>query len=453
MQIIIVGCGKVGMTLAEQLTGEGHNLVMIDCSPGKIHEVTELYDVMGIVGNGSSVSILQEAGVEDTDLLIAVTGSDELNLLCCLFAKKTGKCHTIARVRNPLYNKELGFIKNQLGISMIVNPELAAATEITRILRFPTANKIDTFAKGRVELLKFRIRPEFKLNGCRIVDMMTHYRPDILVCGVERGDDVFIPNGNFVLQDNDKLTIIGTSKNTASFFRKIGVVTNQIKNALIVGGGTIGFYLAKLLEEMKANVHLIEIDQERCDQLTELLPNTTIIHGDATERKLLDEEGLSQTDAFITLTGMDEENLFLALYAKMTSKAKLVAKVNRITFDDVIDQMDIDSIIYPKHITADYITRYVRAMQNSIGSNVQTLHRILDNRAEALEFNVKEGSEDIIGIPLAQLKTKDNLLIGCITRNGVIRIPRGQDSIQAGDTVIVVTSIKGLNDIRDILKN
>lgn len=452
MQIIIVGCGKVGMTLAEQLTNEGHNLVMIDTNPEKVQEVSEEYDVMGVVGNGSSFSILQEAGVEQTDLLIAVTGSDELNLLCCLFAKKTGKCHTIARVRNPLYNKELGFIKDQLDLSMIINPELAAATEIARILRFPTANKIDTFAKGRVELLKFRIKPEFKLHGCRIVDMMTQYKPDILVCGVERGEEVFIPNGNFVLQNNDKLTIIGTPRNTASFFKKIGVITHQIKSAMIIGGGTIGFYLAKLLEEMKVNIHLIEIDKDRCEHLAEMLPNTTVIHGDATERKLLDEEGLTKAEAFITLTGLDEENLFLALYAKMHSKAKLIAKVNRVTFDDVIDQMDIDSIIYPKHITADYITRYVRAMQNSIGSNVETLHRILDNRAEALEFNVKEGSE-VTGIPLAQLKTKDNLLIGCITRNGVIHIPRGQDSIQVGDTVIVITSIKGLNDIRDILKD
>jgi len=452
MQIIIVGCGKVGMNLAEQLTSEGHNLVMIDYNTAKIQEVTEAYDVLGITGNGSSLSVLQEAGVEHADLLIAVTGSDELNLLCCLFAKKTGKCHTIARVRNPLYNKELGFIKDQLGISLIVNPELAAATEIARLLRFPTANRIDTFAKGRVELIKFRIRPEFKLNNYRIVDMMMQYKPNILVCGVERGEEVFIPNGNFRLQDNDMLTIIGTPRNTAEFFRKIGLVTHQVKNAMLIGGGTIGFYLAKLLADMKIDVHLIEIDKERCDFLAESLPNVMIVHGDATERKLLDEEGLAQAEAFVTLTGLDEENLFLALYAKMHSKAKLVAKVNRVTFDDVIDEMDIDSIIYPKHITADYITRYVRAMQNSIGSNVETLHRILDNRAEALEFNVKEGSE-VTGIPLAELKTKDNLLIGCITRNGVISIPRGQDSIQVGDTVVVVTSIKGLNDIRDILKD
>lgn len=451
MQIIIVGCGKVGMTLAEHLTNEGHNLVMIDTNDDKIDVVTENFDVMGLVGNGSSFSVLQEADVEKADLLIAVTGSDELNLLCCLFAKKAGHCQTIARVRNPLYNKEIGFIKEQLGISMIINPELAAATEIARILRFPTANRIDTFAKGRVELVKFRLKPEYKLNGYSIAELTSHIKSDILVCAVERGVKVTIPNGDFILKDNDRLTIIATPKNTSSFFRKVGVITNQARNAIIVGGGKIGFYLAKLLSEMKMKIHLIESNEERCNFLTEQLPNAIVIHGDGSDKNLLLEEGLANADAFVTLTNLDEENLFLALYAKKHSNAKLIAKVNKITFDDIIDDLDIDSVIYPKYITADYITRYVRAMQNSIGSNVETLHRILDNRAEALEFVVREESE-VTNIPLSQLPTKDNLLIGCITRNGINRIPRGNDSIQVGDSVIVVTSIKGLNDIRDIIR-
>ena len=451
MQIIIVGCGKVGMTLAENLSNEGHNLVMIDTNSTKIDAVTTNFDVMGIVGNGSSLNILQEARVEKADLLIAVTGSDELNLLCCLFAKKAGHCQTIARVRNPLYNKEIGFIREQLGISMVINPELAAATEIARILRFPTANRIDTFAKGRVELVKFRLKPEYKLNGLSIAEMIAQIRSDILVCGVERGEQVMIPNGNFILQDHDRLTIIATPRNTAHFFRKVGIVTNQVKNALIVGGGTIGYYLSKLLLEMKINVRLIETDAERCIELNELLPQAMIIHGDGSDKHLLLEEGLNNAESFITLTNMDEENLFLALYGKKHSKAKIVAKVNKITFDDIIDEMDIDTVIYPKHITADYITRYVRAMQNSIGSNVETLHRILDNRAEALEFVVRESSE-VTDIPLYKLTTKDNLLIGCITRNGINMIPRGNDSIQVGDSVVVVTTVKGLNDIRDIIK-
>lgn len=439
------------MTLAEHLTNEGHNLIMIDTNSTKIETAVENFDVMGLVGNGSSFTLLQEADVEKADLLIAVTGSDELNLLCCLFAKKAGHCQTIARVRNPLYNKEIAFIRKQLDISMIINPELTAATEIARILRFPTANRIDTFAKGRVELVRFRLKPEYKLDGYTIAEMITQIKSDILVCGVERGEEITIPNGNFILRDNDRLTIIATPKNTAHFFRKIGVVTNQVKNTLIVGGGTIGFYLAKLLSEMKIKVHVIENNEKRCDELNEALPEAMIIHGDGSDKNLLLEEGLTNAEAFVSLTNLDEENLFLALFAKKNSKAKIVAKVNKIEFDDIIDELDIDSVIYPKHITSDYIIRYVRAMQNSIGSNVETLHRILDNRAEALEFVVRESSE-VTDVPLYKLPTKDNLLIGCITRNGINMIPRGNDSIQLGDSVIVVTTIKGLNDIRDILK-
>ena len=292
MQIIIVGCGKVGMTLAEELTNEGHNLVMIDTNASKIEAAIENFDVMGFVGNGSSFNVLLEADVEKADLLIAVTGSDELNLLSCLFAKKAGHCKPIARVRNPVDNNELGFIKEQLGISMIINPELAAATEIARILRFPTAIKIDTFAKGRVELLKFRLKPEYKLDGYRIADVIAQLKTDILVCAVERGSEVAITNGDFVIRDNDRLPIIATPKNSISFFRKVGVITSQVKNAMIIGGGTIGFYLAKILTEMKVKVHLIESSRARCEELTELLPGAIVIQGDGTDRHLLFEEGL-----------------------------------------------------------------------------------------------------------------------------------------------------------------
>lgn len=451
MQIIIVGCGKVGLTLAEQLTSEGHNLVLIDLDSEKIQEAVENFDVMGIVGNGSSFNVLSEADVDHTDLLIAVTGSDELNLLCCLIAKKTGHCQTIARVRNPLYNKELAFIKEQLGISMIINPELAAATEISRILRFPSANKIDRFAKGKVEMVKFRLRPEFKLDGFRVKDIISKLKFDVLVCAVERCEDVYIPNGEFILRDNDIISIMATPQNSMGLFKRIGVKTNQVRSCMIVGGGTIGYYLAQRLCEMHINVRLIEANKERCEELTELLPEATIIHGDGTDKQLLTEEGLAQTESFVSLTNLDEENLFLALYAKKHSNAKLIAKVNRITFDDIIDELNIDSIIYPKYLTADYITQYVRAMQNSIGSNVETLYHILNNRAEALEFIVREESK-VTNIPLYELNTRDNLLICCILRKGEIRIPRGHDSIQVGDTVIVVTTAKALNDIRDIVK-
>ena len=451
MNIIIIGCGKVGTTLAEQLVKETHNVVMIDSSPERVQSVSEDIDAIKLVGNGASIAILMEAGVQNADILIAVTGSDELNLLCCLIARKAGSCHTIARVRNPIYNREIKFIKEQLGISMIINPEMAAATEISRILRFPSAIKIDTFAKGRVELLKFKLKPEFGLNGLTVMDVDVHLRCNVLFVGVERGEEVFIPDGKFVLQDGHMVSIIAAPESSAEFFHKIGVQTNQVKNALIVGGGTIAYYMSQQLSSMKIKVKLVEKSRERCDYLVEHLEHVMVINGDGTDRKLLMEEGLKNAEAFVTLTNMDEENVFLTLYAKDNSNAKLVTKVNRIAFDELISRMDLGSLIYPKYITADYILQYVRAMQNSIGSNVETLYHILDGHAEALEFVIREESA-VTGIPLINISLKENLLIGCINRGGEVHIPRGQDCIMKGDTVVVVTSQKGLHDIRDILK-
>lgn len=450
MNIIIIGCGKVGITLAELLSAEHHDIVLVDESNQKLQSIPESLDALRVLGNGASINTLMEAGVDGADILIAVTGSDELNLLCCLIAKKAGKCHTIARVRNPIYNKEIEFIKEKLGISMVINPELTAAGEISRLLRFPSAIKIDTFAKGRVELLKFRIRPEFKLNEMPIYQFGKAHN-NVLICAVERGNEITIPDGNFVLKDNDVLSIVSSPKNAADFFHSIGLKTNQVRNTLIVGGGKIAYYTAKFLQEMKIDVRIVEISQARCDELSELLPNATIVRGDGTDKQLLLEEGLAEAESFLTLTSLDEENVLLSLYAQANSNAKLVTKVNKIAFTDIINNLDIGSVIYPKYLTADYILQYVRAMQNSIGSNVETLYQILDNRAEALEFAIREKSV-VTDIPLSELTLKKNLLIGCINRHGKIRIPRGQDSIQVGDTVIIVTTQKGLHDIQDILR-
>lgn len=450
MNIIIVGCGKVGRTLAEQLSNEKHNIVIVDIIEKKIQDTTEDIDIMGFLGNAASINTLLDAGIETADLLIAVTGSDELNLLCCLIAKRVSKCHTIARVRNPVYSKELGFIKQSLGISMIINPEYAAAIEIARILRFPSAIKIDTFAKGRVELLKFKIKPEFKLNNMSVMEFGERYKNLILIGAVERGEEVSIPSGNFILKDNDIVSVIASPINSALFFKKSESI-HIVKSTMIVGGGTLSYYLAKILLSMKIRVLIVESNAARCEQLSELLPDATIIHGDGTDKNLLLEEGLTRVESFVTLTNLDEENILLSLFAKKNSNAKLVSKVNRIAFDDIIEGLDIGSVIYPKYITADYILQYVRAMQNSIGSNVETLYQILDNKAEALEFSIHDDCP-FLNIPLADLDIRDNLLVACINRNGVILIPRGQDSIQAKDTVVVVTTIKGLNDIQDILK-
>lgn len=451
MDIIIIGCGKVGMTLAERLLMENHNLVLVDNSAQRLQEIPENIEALRILGNGSSINTQMEAGVEHADILIAVTESDELNLLCCVIAKKTGHCHTIARVRNPVYSPEIDFIRDRLGISMIINPELAAATEIARLLRFPSAIHIDTFAKGRVELLKFKILPEFSLDHTTVASMRENLKCDILVVGIEREGKVFIPNGDFMLHNEDTVSLIASPQNAAAFFRKIGLKTNQVKNCIIVGGGTIAFYLAKQLLDMKIDVSIIEKEKERCDILCEQLSDALIINGDGTDKKLLMEEGLEQTEGFVTLTNMDEENIMLTLYAKEHSKAKVVTKVNRIAFDEIIEKLDLGSVIYPKYITADYILQYVRAMKNSIGSNVETLYKILEDKAEALEFAIQEESP-VTEKTLMELKIKENLLIGCINRKGKILIPRGHDQIKVGDTVIVVTTQQGLHDIQDILK-
>lgn len=451
MKIIIIGCGKVGSTLAEELCEEDHELTVIDKNPQKIQQICESLDIMGSCGNGASIQMLSEAGVEDADILIAVTGSDELNLLCCQIAKKVSQCHTIARVRNPVYHREIHFLRKKLGISMIINPEFASAMEISRLLRFPSAIKRDMFLKGRVELLKFKLMPEFKLSGMSVAEIMDKLKCDILICGVEREEQVFIPSGDFVLEDFDFVSIIASPKNSSMFFKKIGVQTHQVKNSLIVGGGTLGYYLASALSDMRIKVSLIESDRARCEELSELLPSVTVVNGDGTDKKLLMEEGLPNAESFVTLTNLDEENILLSLFAKKVSKAKLVTKVNRLAFDDIVDGLDLGSVVHPKYLTADYILRYVRAMGNSIGSNVETLYHILDGQAEALEFAVRDHSA-VTDIPLSELKLKDNLLIACIHRGGVVRIPRGQDVIKPGDSVIVVTTVRGLKDLTDIRK-
>lgn len=450
MKIIIIGCGKVGVALTEELSQENHDVTIIDISAKKLQDNRDNLDALQIVGNGSSVTTLMEAGVEQADIVIAVTGSDELNLLCCLLAKQNGNCATVARVRNPVYNKEINFLRNSLGISLIINPELSTASEIARLLRFPSAIKIDPFAKGKVELLKFRMRPEFKLDGNTVKSLVGNGKFDILVAGVERGDDVYIPNGDFILRSGDLVSILAIPQVAANFFKSIGLKTNQVKNCLIVGGGTVAVYLSRLLAENKIPVTIIERSLERCEQLVTMVPNATIIHGDGTSKDVLEEEHIENKEAFVSLTNMDEENIMLGLYAAKTTNAKVVTKINRQSFDSITDELELGSVIHPKYITTDRILQFTRATQNSIGSNVETLYHILDNKAEALEFRINDNSS-VVGVSLKDLKLKNNLLIGCINREGKVWIPRGNDSLQVGDTVVVVTSQRQLRDIQDIL--
>lgn len=453
MNIIIVGCGKVGEKLVEKLCQEKeHDITVIDIRADIIKTLVNQYDVMGVVGSGASIDTLSEAGISDADILIAVTGSDEFNLLTCLIARKTGQCQTIARVRKPEYNKELHLFKEDLGLAMIINPEQAAANEMARSLRFPEAISIDTFAKGRVEILKFRIAEDSPLADIKIADIINKLNCDVLVCGVERGDDAFIPKGDFVLNKGDIVSVVVSIKNELHFFKKIGMKRSKIKNTTIVGGGATSFYLAKLLLNSGIDVKIIEHKQEKCEHLCEVLPKATIIHGDGTDNKLLLEEGVEKADSFVSLTNIDEENIILSMFVKRVSDAKLVTKVNRIAYDEVISSLDLGTVIYPKNITAEYIVKFVRAKNNSIGSNnIETMHTILNGKAEALEFRIKDKSP-ITGKSLSDLNIKKDVLVACINRNGKILIPRGNDKITVGDTVIVVTTITGLEDITDIIE-
>ncbi len=451
MRIIIVGCGKIGLSIIKQLVIEKHDITVIDKNAEVINDITNNYDVMGLVGNGASYSVQKEAGVDRTNLLIAVTGSDEINLLCCLFAKKAGNCNTIARVRDPLYSKEIQYIKDELGLSMIINPEYAAAVEISRLLRFPSADKIDTFAKGRVELLNLVITEDSPFVNKTLIDVAKRVLSDILICTVERGDDIFIPNGAFILRANDKITIVASAVNSREFFTKIGYDTHQVKDTMIIGGGTMTYYLAEILLKMGIKVKIVEQNRDKCELLSENLPRATIINGDATNQEILIEEGINGCDSFVSLTGIDETNIILSLFAKTRTSGKIVTKIDRISFDDIINTFNVGSLIYPDKIAADYIVSYVRAMQNSIGSNVETLIKLNGGRVEALEFKILKGSP-VIGIPLMQLNLKRDILIGCINRRGTIIIPKGQNTIEEGDTVIVVTTKSGLSDIKDILE-
>ncbi len=450
MKILIVGCGKVGCKLAEQLQIENNDITVIDEVRQTVEMVTNQCDVMGIVGNGSDVEVLKHAGIEDADLLIAVTHSDELNLICCLIARKVGSCQTIARVRNPQYSSQISLIKEDLGLAMVINPEQAAADEIARVLKFPSAIRIDTFAKGKAELLSFRIPDTSEFDNITVMELCSSMNGDILICGIQRGEEIFIPDGGFEIKKKDIITFVSSPQNAERLFKTIKIKSNRVKDVLIVGGGEIAYYLAKRLINVGVHVKIIEKNPERCGALCDLLPEADIINGDGTDNQLLLEEGLEYASAFAALTNMDEENILLSLFAKSKSDAKLVTKINRIAYDEVISNLDLDTTIYPKNITSEIIIRFVRAKNKSIGSNIETMHRIMAGKAEALEFIVNEHS-NVTGVSLEKLKLKKGLLVACITRGDKLIIPKGSDEILPGDAVVVVTADTGYKDISDIL--
>lgn len=451
LHIIIVGCGKVGETLTEQLSKEGHDITLIDKDVAKLNDLSNLYDVMGIVGTGASYSIQMEAGIEEADLLIAVTDSDELNLLCCTVAKRVGNCAAIARVRNPDYSEEIPYLREKLGLAMIINPEQAAAHEAARLLYLPTALEVHPFAHGQAEMVKFKLPEKNVLDGMTIAETGRNgLSAKILICGVEREEKMAIPDGSYELRAGDMISFVSSRKDAKDFLHNIGLQTRQVRDTMIIGGGKAAYYLAKRLLDEGIQVKLIEKDTSRCEELTVLLPGAIVINGDGTDTELLKEEGIDYIQSFVPLTGIDEENVLLTLHARTVSNAKLVTKINRINFKTVINELDLGSVLYPKYITAEAIIAYVRARMASLNSNVETLYHLFDSRAEAVEFRVREESP-VTDKPLMELKLKNDLLVSCIFRNGKIIIPSGNDCIMVGDTVLIVTAHTGLGDLQDIL--
>lgn len=450
MNIIIVGCGQIGQNLAEQLAEQGNNITVIDISPKKVRDVSTRFDCLGVIGNGATHEVQEKAGIADADLLIAVTGSDELNLLCCLIAKRTGNCQTIARVKDPEYSRDSIYLKDELGLAMVINPQYAAAEEIARVLRFPAAKKIDTFAGGKVELLKFRLPEDSSLVGMSVREVVSHLKCDVLICTIERGEEAYIASADFTFCGKDVISLVASPKNAEKFFSKIGYNSRSVKDVIIAGGGETANYLCHMLRDDGVAVTIIEKNREVCDELSSEFPEATVIHGNAGAQETLIEEGIETAGAFVALTNLDEENILISLFAKSVGDAKVVTKLNRFDFDNVVSRLDLDTIIYPKNITSDLIARYVRATKNSRGSNVETLYNVIKGKVEAAEFIVKEDSE-VTSASLLTLEFKKDILVAAILRDDKVIIPRGSDRIKIGDRVVIV-SAEELHDISDVLR-
>ncbi|MBQ2986569.1 MAG: Trk system potassium transporter TrkA [Tyzzerella sp.] len=452
MKIVIIGDGKVGYKLAEHLSVDNYDVVLIDNNEEKLKEAINNLDINCFAGDGVSVEVQAEAGVPEADLVIACTSTDELNMLSCLVAKRLGAKHTIARVRNPLYYHQIDLLKEDLHLSMVINPEFAVANEIARNLIFPDASKVETFVKGRLELVEVPVREGSPIIGYKLAEIYSKFQIKILICAIQRGSEVFIPDGEFVIEEGDKLHIAATHREIEQFFSRLGNRKRRVRNVLICGGGRVGFYLAKKLCSMGMDVKIIEQSQERCEDLCEELPKVTVIHGDATDHDLLLEEGVREADALVALTGVDEENIIMGLFAKKQGVQKIVAKVNEDSRAQMVEGLGIDSIVSSKNATVDAIFSYVRARQNSLSSaNIESMYRLVDDRVEALEFVIKEETK-YTNIALKDLRTKPNNLIACIARKRQMIIPSGNDSIRVGDTVVVITKSKKIQDITDILE-
>lgn len=452
MKIIVAGAGKVGTTLIASLVAEGHDVVVIDRDPEVVAQITNIYDVMGVCGNCVDSDMLEEAAAANSELIIAVTGSDELNMLCCFLAKKMGTPHTIARIRNPEYNdKSLGFMKQHLDLSMIINPEALAARELFHNLKMPSAAKIETFSVRNFEMIEQVLKPGSALDGISLSELRTKYKAKFLVCAVKRDDEAYIPDGNFVLKSGDRIGLTAEPAEIVKLLKEMGIQQAKAKNVMILGGSRTAYYLARRLTTSGSNVTIIEQNRQICEELCESLPKATIINGDGTNQELLLEEGLRSADAFVSLTGMDEENILFSSFAASENVPKVIAKVNREGLIPLAERWGLDSIVSPKKLISDIVLQYARALQNCEGSSVETLYKLMDDKVEALEFNVKSDSQ-LIGCPFKELNMKPNTLIAGIIRERKIIIPSGDDMLLSGDKVIVLAANQRLTKLSDILK-
>ena len=452
MKVIVIGNGKVGKTIVEHTLQEGHEVIVVDKNPTNIEEIIDQYDVMGVCGNGASYDILKSAGVDKADLVVAATDSDETNILACLISQKIGAKSTIARVRSYEYKNQLNIIREGLGITMPINPESETADEITKILNFAEAIRVDSFAKGNVDLVELFIPEGNPLIDESLLSIYQTYQIKVLVCAVQRNDKVIIPSGSFTFKAKDKIYITANNRATLkTFLSKSQLLESKIKSVMIVGGGKISAYLGKELIKNKFQVKILESDYNRCVELSTLLPNATIIHGDGSDQRILLEEGLENTDAIVCLTGNDEENMIIAMYAHQQKVKKVITKINKPSLVGLMESVSTASVVSTKDITASKIISYIRAVSNKRGSNVITLYKLVNNKVEALEFLAKENKR-IVNIPLKDLKLKNNILIAAIIRDGNVIIPSGNDYITTNDKVIVVTANHQLSDLNGILE-
>ncbi len=453
MKIIVVGCGKIGNSILASLVNEGHDVIAVDVSQKVLTETTNIYDVMCVCGSGTDCEVLKEAEVDTAELFVAVTGSDEFNMLSCFIAERMGAKHTIARIRNPEYNNESNraFLQNQLNLSLAINPEAMVAKELYNMLKLPAAAKIDTFSGRSLEMVEFILKPDSKLHGLSLIEFRKKYQVNMLVCAVERDGNVYIPDGNFVLQSGDRISVTAETQEILKFLKMIDLVQKKARNVMILGASRTAFYLAKMLIAAGSSVKIIDKDRERCNEFCKSLPKAVIINGDGAQQEILLEEGLHSVDAIVTLTGLDEENILLSFFAKTQNVPHVITKINRDEFKATAEAMGIDCFVSPRKTISDRLVSYARALESTIGSKVETLYKIMDEKAEALEFIIDKDCE-IIGIPLKELKLKKNTLVAGITRNRRPIIPSGNDMILSGDKVVILTTGLRVNDITDIVE-